>query len=184
MSRVEAAAAEGRAYVGLGRRTLAALIDNLSWLIVGTLLLGEALSSLYDSSPDAGFVASFVFISLWFNYFSFCEWRWGQTMGKNATGIEVISLDGGERLSFGQASMRNLLRLVDFFVIGWVLVADGRRHQRLGDRAAGTAVIRPPRKRAAAAAPPTPKARTPAEPPPPRPHRRPRPRPMRASRPG
>lgn len=43
-----------------------------------------------------------------------CEWRWGQTIGKNATGIEVRSLDGAERLTYAQASIRNLLRIVDF----------------------------------------------------------------------
>ena len=73
-----------------------------------------------------------VFFSLWFNYFAFCEWRWGQTIGKNATGIEVRSMDGAERLTFGQASIRNLLRLVDFFVIGELMIAASKRKQRLG----------------------------------------------------
>jgi membrane protease YdiL (CAAX protease family) len=84
----------------------------------------------------------FVLATLWFNYFTFCEWRWGQTIGKNATGIEVRSLDGAERPSFGQASIRNLLRIVDFFVIGELMIVTSPRKQRLGDKAAKTAVVR------------------------------------------
>jgi uncharacterized RDD family membrane protein YckC len=87
-------------------------------------------------------VALLVFFSLWFNYFAFCEWRWGQTIGKNATGIEARSLDGARRLTYGQASIRNLLRLVDFFVIGELLIATTKRRQRLGDLAAKTVVLR------------------------------------------
>ena len=93
-------------------------------------------------ATTAGIVALLVFFSLWFNYFAFCEWRWGQTIGKNAIGIEVRSLDGAERLTYGQASIRNLLRLVDFFVIGEVMIAAGKRKQRLGDQAAKTVVVR------------------------------------------
>lgn len=74
--------------------------------------------------------------------FDLCEWRWGQTIGKNATGIEVRSLDGAGRLTYGQASIRNLLRIVDFFLIGEVMIATGKRKQRFGDLAAKTVVIR------------------------------------------
>jgi membrane protease YdiL (CAAX protease family)/uncharacterized RDD family membrane protein YckC len=132
-----------REYVGLWRRLLAALIDNLMWFFGVSFLLGGALDGLYQESPDAAAVAVFVVLSLWFNYFSFCEWRWGQTVGKNATAIEVRSLDGSG-LSFGQASMRNLLRIVDLFLIGPIMVSTTDRKQRLGDKVAGTVVVRRP----------------------------------------
>lgn len=136
-------------YVGLGRRLLAMLIDNGMWFFGASLLLGAGLEALYEESPDAAVLATFVLASLWFNYFAFCEWHWGQTVGKNALGIEVVSLGGAEGrsseqgggITFAQASMRNLLRLIDFFVVGWVLIATGERRQRLGDRAAGTVVV-------------------------------------------
>ncbi len=83
-----------RSYVGLGRRLLAMLIDNGMWFFGAALLLGSGLEALYEESPDAGVVATFVLASLWFNYFAFCEWRWGQTVGKNAVGIEVVSWTG------------------------------------------------------------------------------------------
>lgn len=141
-------------YVGFWRRLLASLIDNATWLIGLSLLLGDALGALYDESPEAAGVAVFILLSLWFNYFAFCEWRWGQTIGKNATGIIVTSLDGGS-ISFGQASIRNLLRIVDLFLIGPIMVATTKRHQRLGDKLAGTVVVRRrPQPRAAPDPPP------------------------------
>jgi uncharacterized protein len=134
-----------RDYVTLGRRTLAALLDNSVWLFAYLFFFGGIVAATYDESPEAGGILVIVYLSLWFNYFSFCEWRWGQTIGKNATGMMVTTLDGG-RLTFGQASLRNLLRLVDWLVIGWVMIATGERRQRLGDRVAGTVVVRrPPR---------------------------------------
>jgi membrane protease YdiL (CAAX protease family)/uncharacterized RDD family membrane protein YckC len=129
-------------YASLQRRLLAALIDNLSWLVFYITIYVFVIAAADAWSSGAAAVAVVVFFSLWFNYFSFCEWIWGQTIGKNATGIEVRAIDRSPRLTFGQASIRNLLRLVDFFVIGWVMIATDRRHQRLGDKAAKTVVLR------------------------------------------
>ena len=134
-------AADGREYAGLGRRLLAALIDNLTWLIGIGWLFGDLIAIVYDASPEVGGMAALVVFSAWFNYFSFCEWRWGQTIGKNATRIEVVG-PAGDRPTFAQASMRNLLRLADVLVIGWVMIATDRRRQRLGDKVAKTVVLR------------------------------------------
>ena len=151
----EEAPGEGkREYAGLGRRALAALIDTATWLVFYLFFIGGFVAAVYEESSEAAGVIVLVFLSAWFNYFSFAEWRWGQTIGKNAAGIEVGSLTG-ERVTFAQASMRNLLRLVDFFVVGWVMVASGARRQRLGDKAAKTVVLRrPPRGAPAAEAAP------------------------------
>ncbi|MGH2956930.1 MAG: RDD family protein [Solirubrobacterales bacterium] len=133
-------------YVGFWRRLLASFIDNVTWLCFYAFYYVYLVAVVGVFSEVAAVFVVLAFFSLWFNYFLFCEWRWGQTIGKNATGIEVRSLDGSERLSFGQASVRNVLRIVDFFVIGWVMVAVGKRKQRLGDKAAKTVVVRrPPR---------------------------------------
>ncbi len=129
-------------YVGLGRRALAALVDNLTWLAAGSMLLSLFPESTWDDRPEVIAIAAFILLTAWFNYFAISEWRWGQTIGKNATGIEVRPRDGGDRLSFGQASIRNLLRIVDFFVVGEVMIASTERRQRLGDKAAKTVVVR------------------------------------------
>ena len=133
---------EATEYVGFWRRALAAGLDNSVWFLGAAWLFGDAINVLYDESPEAAGIAGIALASAWFNYFAFAEWRWGQTIGKNATGIEVASLDGAERLTFGQASIRNVLRLVDFFVIGWIMVIATKRKQRLGDKAAKTVVVR------------------------------------------
>ena len=129
-------------YAGFWRRSLASLLDNVTWILFFLWIYVWLVSGAFLASDTAGILAVLVFFSLWFNYFAFCEWRWGQTIGKNATGIEVRSIDGARRLTYGQASIRNLLRLVDFFVVGEVMIAATRRKQRLGDLAAKTVVLR------------------------------------------
>jgi CAAX protease family protein len=142
-------------YAGFWRRALASLLDNLVWFLFLAWIYAWVVEGAFAVSDTAGVLAVLAFFSLWFNYFAFCEWRWGQTIGKNATGIEVRSVDGAERLTFGQASIRNLLRLVDFFVIGELMIVSSERKQRLGDRAAKTVVLRraPGAKRLVAGAP-------------------------------
>jgi membrane protease YdiL (CAAX protease family) len=129
-------------YAGFWRRCLASLLDNAVWLLFLSFIYSLILEGAFAVSDALGLLATLVFLSLWFNYFAFCEWRWGQTIGKNATGIEVRSIDGADQLTYGQASIRNLLRIVDFFVIGEVMIAAGKRRQRLGDKAAKTVVLR------------------------------------------
>jgi uncharacterized RDD family membrane protein YckC len=139
-------------YAGFWRRCLASLLDNLVWVFFYLWFYVWIVGGASLASDTAGIVAVLVFFSLWFNYFAFCEWRWGQTIGKNATGIEVRRCEGArqhdpsdvgaERLTYGQASIRNLLRLIDIFVIGEVMIAAGKRKQRLGDLAAKTVVLR------------------------------------------
>jgi membrane protease YdiL (CAAX protease family)/uncharacterized RDD family membrane protein YckC len=137
--------------VGLWRRLLAAGLDNFVWIAFFLWIYGPIVGAVYDASPGAAVGLLFLYASLWFNYFAFCEWRWGQTIGKNATGIEVRRVDGG-RLRFGPASIRNLLRLVDFFVVGELMIATTPSRQRLGDKAAGTVVVRRAPRTAAAPA--------------------------------
>jgi len=129
-------------YAGIWRRMLASLLDNAVWVLFLFWIYVWIVEGAFALSDAAGIVAVLAFFSLWFNYFAFCEWRWGQTIGKNATGIEVRSIDRAPRLTYGQASIRNLLRLVDFFVVGEVMIATARRKQRLGDLAAKTVVLR------------------------------------------
>lgn len=129
-------------YAGFWRRCLAALLDNVVWILFYLWIYVWIVGGAFLAGDTAGIVAVLVFFSLWFNYFAICEWRWGQTIGKNATGIEVRAIDRSPRLTYGQASIRNLLRLADFFVVGEVMIAAGARKQRLGDKAAKTVVLR------------------------------------------
>ncbi len=129
-------------YAGFWRRALASLLDNAVWILFFFWIFIYIVQGAFAASDSAGVVSVIAFFSLWFNYFAFCEWRWGQTIGKSVTRVEVRSLDGAEKLSFGQASIRNLLRLIDLFVIGELMIVSTERHQRLGDRVAKTIVVR------------------------------------------
>lgn len=68
----------------------------------------------------------------------------GQTFGKKIIKIKVIKLDGYQA-GFGDYLMRWLFRLIEVFiasgVIGLIAIVTSRKNQRLGDMAAGTAVI-------------------------------------------
>jgi membrane protease YdiL (CAAX protease family)/uncharacterized RDD family membrane protein YckC len=134
--------AETVEYASFSRRLGAALLDSLVWIIAFVFLNPGA--ALWENET-AGAIVALVIVSAWFNYFAFCEWRWGQTIGKNATGIRVLPLEGG-KLTWQAAALRNLLRLVDFplALIGadYLIVRGSPRRQRLGDRAAKTIVVR------------------------------------------
>lgn len=134
--------AETVEYASFARRVGAALLDSLVW-IVGLSFFNPFVVT--GDSEAASAVVALLIASAWFNYFAFCEWRWGQTIGKNATGIRVLPLEGG-KLGWQTAAVRNLMRLVDLplFLLGvaYVQVMTSPRRQRLGDRAAETIVVR------------------------------------------
>jgi uncharacterized protein len=131
-------------YADLFARFVAAVIDNTFWVVSIFYVIGYIPASVAEDHPEAVGLVVLGLLSVWFNYFAFCEWRWGQTIGKNAMGIRVAELDGG-RISFGASTIRNAFRLVDWLVVGWVMIARTERHQRLGDKAAKTVVVRRPR---------------------------------------
>ena len=110
---------------------------------------------------------SLVFLSLWFNYFAFCEWRWGQTIAKNATGIE------GARWTAPSGSPRpgqhpQPAAADRLFVIGELMIATRPqaaprgpaaktvvvRERLLGGRVSRPGTARPPRPRALPRRPP------------------------------
>jgi CAAX protease family protein len=141
--------AQEAVYAGLGQRALAALIDNLVWLILISQIAANIPASVYDDEPIVVGVVFLALFSAWFNYFWLTEWKWGKTIGKAVVGIRVTAEDGG-RPGFGPTTVRNLLRLVDVLVIGPLLIANTERRQRLGDRFAHTIVVRDRRPAAAA----------------------------------
>jgi membrane protease YdiL (CAAX protease family)/uncharacterized RDD family membrane protein YckC len=134
-----ATAADAPHYEGVWRRFLATLMDNLVWLVFVLWIFGSIPEDAYDSNAVA--LLSIVLLTAWFNYFAIAEWRWGQTIGKNALGVEVTT-ETGERPSWNAAAIRNLLRIVDFLLIGPIMIATSGRRQRLGDRLAHTVVVR------------------------------------------
>jgi uncharacterized RDD family membrane protein YckC len=135
---------------GLGSRFLAWLVDL--FILVGLDLMGAMVGSVFlRNRPGLGAAVMIVwqFAATW-GYFLFFEWLWqGQTPGKALLGIRVIQWRG-TALSFFQAAVRNLLRIVDSLpvplplgpgLLGFTVAACNREHRRLGDLAADTLVV-------------------------------------------
>jgi uncharacterized RDD family membrane protein YckC len=120
------------------------IILGLSW-IVGSLLGVFGLLSP-DLAKAMGMLAYFV-ISI--GYGILLEWVWrGQTVGKRVLRLRVVDAEG-LRLQLNQIVIRNLLRFVDmlpmFYLVGGIACYFNSRHQRLGDLAANTVVVRTPK---------------------------------------
>ncbi len=79
-------------------------------------------------------------------YFSYFESTSGQTIGKRVVSIKVVDQANGTRIDFGRSLIRNVLRIVDFlplfYIIGAILVASTSRKQRIGDFAANSVVVK------------------------------------------
>ena len=132
---------------GLGTRAIAQLLD--------LLILAFVLAAVYFAAIGLGaagqttiayllaIIGTFVVI---FGYFWACEAFWsGQTVGKKAFRLRAVG-DRGEPMTFFQAGIRNVVRIVDFlpyaYGVGLVVLFVNGKGKRLGDLAAGTIVVK------------------------------------------
>jgi uncharacterized RDD family membrane protein YckC len=156
---------------GAGSRLIAALLDLL---LKVALLVAVGVVTVW-TSPGSGLLVaawSITFFLVWFGYDVLFELTsGGRTPGKRWTGLRVLATDGSS-VGAGASVVRNLLRLVDAipgaYLVGIVLVALTKHHQRVGDLVAGTLVVRERRDlgrspRAGASAGGQPLGRTPAD---------------------
>jgi uncharacterized RDD family membrane protein YckC len=137
----------GYQVAGLGTRAIAQLLDLL---ILGGVLLGIVFAAI--AVAQAGFdtvafllgvIGSFVVV---FGYFWACEAFWsGQTVGKRVFRLRAVG-DRGEPMTFFQAGIRNVVRIIDFlpyaYGVGIVVLFINGKGKRLGDLAAGTIVVK------------------------------------------
>ena len=128
------------------RRTLAYLLDAAVYWGIVTLV--GIIATFLAVVIQPGFIA-FLFVAffvLQWGYGGFCEAVFnGQTPGKWALGIRVVSVDGVP-ITGGQAVLRNLLWTFEWalplaFMPALLSMLMTRRFQRLGDLAAGTMVV-------------------------------------------
>lgn len=144
------------ALASIGNRFLACAIDHtIQSLVLGLIVLvGVILSNIsfiqeiFTSAPKWVAAVMILLLFLTFSsYFAFFEWLWsGQTPGKRWMKLRVIREDG-RPITFWEATVRNLLRVLDmfpypFYSIGLISVFSTGRDQRIGDLVAGTVVIR------------------------------------------
>ena len=130
------------AVAGLGSRFIAGVADLI---VQGVLIV--MLAAL--TGGVSGSLAAIFFVGLftiWILYPIFFEvLRAGRTPGKRWTHLRVVR-DDGSPVDLAASSIRNLVRLLDgpllLYLPAIVGIAVTSRHQRPGDIAAGTLVIR------------------------------------------
>lgn len=138
---------------GIGSRFIALLIDTLIWL-AGLVILAVVLWAFrpalqaFNNLSYQWTVALFTLIIFLLNwgYFTLFEaFGNGRTPGKRVARIRVIQRSG-RPIGIFESMARNFVRYVDqipfFYAVGVIAVFTTRLHQRLGDLAAGTLVVR------------------------------------------
>jgi uncharacterized RDD family membrane protein YckC len=138
---------------GIGSRFIALLVDYLIWgagFTVLALLSSVILPSIvayYQVRADwAVAIVILIFFLLNWGYFTLFEAFWnGRTPGKRVARIRVIQRSG-RAIGLFESMARNLVRYIDqfpgFYAVGVIVMFITRQHQRLGDLAAGTLVVR------------------------------------------
>lgn len=135
----------------VGERMLASFLDLLVKIAYGIVvayvffyLLG--LSKMMDKMDNwsAGAIVIILFFPIFIYSITLESIFEGQTLGKKLTKIKVVKIDGYQA-SFGDYLTRWIFRLVDNNImsglVGIVAMILNKKVQRLGDMAAGTAVI-------------------------------------------
>jgi uncharacterized RDD family membrane protein YckC len=129
-------------------RGLALFVDLLVmfgyWLIMTLFLVSFGFSFIFS---DMMTVAMYILVLLPIMFYSLISefLMKGQTIGKLATGIRVVNLNG-ENASLNDYTLRWTFRIIDFWfsagAIGALFVSTTEKGQRLGDILAQTAVVR------------------------------------------
>lgn len=132
---------------GVGSRFVACLVDTVIKvpLEAGLLFfLVQIRPELYSFWPMTVLICAIAVVNIIYSI-AFEFLTQGQTPGKNACGIRVMS-ESGRGAGFSQIFIRNVLRVVDWlpavYIAGAVFALANRKGQRFGDRIAGTVVVR------------------------------------------
>jgi uncharacterized RDD family membrane protein YckC len=130
---------------GVALRGVEAFID----LMVCYLILYSVAAVTHSTIDGGGFRlagAPFILgVGACLIYYTVLEAMFGATLGKLATNLRVVRQEDGGPIGWSASVVRNVLRLIDgivFYVIGFIAVCVSSKHQRLGDMAAGTTVVR------------------------------------------
>jgi uncharacterized RDD family membrane protein YckC len=121
------------------RRIVAIIIDVVLIGVVSTAII------VVLGQIRLGVLGNLFGLIIGFGYYIYLEGTYGQTIGKMALDIVVVTEDG-DPIDYGPAAIRTLLRIVDilpaFYLVGIVAVLVTDRKQRLGDIVADTVVVR------------------------------------------
>ncbi|MCU0350060.1 MAG: RDD family protein [Flavobacterium sp.] len=134
----------------VGDRILAQLIDllvKIAYVIVVIVIINLFdLERYFDKMDRWSVMGVFSLIGLPYMFYTLVQeslWE-GQTIGKKLMKMKVIKLDGYQA-SFGDYLIRWMFRIIEISIgsgiIGLIAIISSKNSQRLGDMAAGTAVI-------------------------------------------
>ena len=138
---------------GIGSRFIALLVDYVIWGIGIAFVMwifAYFLPSLtaFNHLSAQWATALYLFLLFLFNwgYFTLFEaFNNGRTPGKRIARIRVIQRSG-RAIGLFESMARNFIRYIDqipfFYAVGAIAIFATRDHQRLGDLAAGTLVVR------------------------------------------
>ncbi len=140
-------------FAGLRLRALALVADGVLFILiffpVTRLVKGVWLMKTSDHLWGYGWLITdpicITFLIVIALYFILLEGSVGTTLGKYLTGLRVVQ-PNGTKPGMKKAVIRNILRLIDglpfMSLLGAVLILASPERTRLGDRVAGTRVIR------------------------------------------
>jgi uncharacterized RDD family membrane protein YckC len=133
----------------IGERMLAYIVDTLikiAYVIIAIILYGQLYNiNQVISSPDEVSIALICLFSLPVMFYTLLSETFmdGQTPGKKMLKIKVVKIDGFQA-GFFDFLIRWIFAIIDIqfsFVPGLISMISTKHTQRLGDLAAGTAVI-------------------------------------------
>jgi uncharacterized RDD family membrane protein YckC len=133
---------------GVPSRAIARTVDAFVVLFALSTVSGVFAPLVGSDANRAAIVAILVVLVVIFGYPCACETIWGRTLGHLLFGLRVVTEEGGP-VRFRHAVVRSLMQVVDIFLVPIGVIAviaslTSPRDQRLGDRLAGTLVIRMP----------------------------------------
>ncbi len=143
---------QGFRYQGVGIRFVAQIFDGLICLVFFFIIGSTVAARVGGTTPDgfaveggpALLIQALTFVA-GVLYFALLETFWnGQTLGKKIARIQVVRADGSVP-DFTTSLIRNVFRFIDgfaFYLVAAIFVWLSPKKQRLGDRVAGTFVIK------------------------------------------
>ena len=127
-----------------GRRVAACLLDSCLVLLVSSPAFAPLLFLRPGFSAILSALLFFLLVNLvvYLGYFVVFEGLSGRTLGKMLWDIEVVRAEDGGPPGLGRAALRALMFLAVDGIAGVFVILASSRHQRLGDMAANTLVVR------------------------------------------
>jgi uncharacterized RDD family membrane protein YckC len=129
---------------GVGLRFVAVVVDSI---VLGAI--GYAFAAATGGTTEDGFSLNggpaFAWLLIAAAYYIVMEATSGATIGKLVTNLKVVDADTGGSISWGAATIRTVMRIIDglfFYLVGAIGIWTSERNQRFGDRLAHTLVVR------------------------------------------